>query len=148
MESKIWKIGCGVFLLGIITVIFALIIPEQWDFIDALLEQWNPADVSMGFAMAISGPNTDSRSLRGFFSGRVNRNLSDNDFELLHDNFSKTESWQNFFQKIPEKKLNLLPERNTNDIRLRGVVVDLLLVPSITGWKIDGLKSVRENQEN
>ncbi len=136
-----WKIVIVTFVIcGLSIAGYWLIRMDPW------LESWNPADVSMKFAMSISEPNTDINSFKSFFSGRIKRNLSDNDFRLLHNNFSETESWQNFFQKIPEKKLNLLPEREM-DTGVGGVNVDLLLVPSITGWKIDGLKSVRKNQE-
>lgn len=131
-----WKIGIVIFAVGLIIVAFAP------------LGQWNPADASMKFAMAISDDNSETKSLRGYFSGRINKNLSDADFELLHDNFSKEEAWQEFFGKIPERKFKILPTRETGELGLKGVTINLLLVPNITGWKIDGLKSVRKNQED
>lgn len=148
MKNKLRKIGVAIFAVGLIAVISSLILPEQWDFVDVVLEQRNPADVSMSFAMTISDDNSEMKSLRSSFSERINKNLSDNDFELLHNNFSKEESWQEFFGKVPERKFKLLPTRETGELGLKGVTINLLLVPSITGWKIDGLKSVRRNQKD
>lgn len=135
MQNKTWKVVIIIFLVG------GIIVGYVWLTVDL----WNPADVLMKFAMTISSPNAETESFKNFFSGRIKRNLNDGDFDLLHNNFSKPEAWQEFFGKIPKKKFRLLPIKETGGLGLKGVIINLQFTPSITGWKIDGLQSVRPN---
>jgi len=146
MPTKIKEVQKTIIVISAISgmfIVFILLISGYVGILDRIIEQWNIPDVSMGFSMAISNPDSEIRSLKNFFSDRIKKNLSDDDFDLLHDNFSESESWQEFFQKVPERNFNLLPVEELNDVRLKGVTVNLLLIPSATGWKIDGLKSIR-----
>ncbi len=129
---------------AIVVLVICFLAFAYWAWV-IMVEMSNPTDILMKFSMTISNSDPDIKWFKRFFSGRIKRNLNDSDFELLHNNFSNPEAWQEFFNKIPEEKFRWLPRKETNEFSLEGVMVNLWLAPGLTGLKIDGLQSVVAN---
>lgn len=122
---------------------------SPYELLDRYIESWfEGGDALFVQFVGASARNSENsfinlQRLRESFSSRANPYLTDEDFKYLIKNHSDVNAWDFVFGKIPQRKIKWFQKESA--IRLDGVNVVLILTPSFTGWKIDGLKFVALN---
>lgn len=119
--------------------------------IEQYVEGWFPGEVMMksfmGMGVAIPLSDFEGRNaahnFRQMLSSRANRYLTDENLEYLLKNSNDAVAWNSVFAKIPQRKAKWFLREN--GVGLGKFNVYIFLIPSLTGWKIDGLKHVSVN---